>query len=503
MPLVEPGDAQPPLLLVLDAGSSSLRATLFDTLARPVQGCAARAPLELETSADGAVEVAPEVFVHRFAALIDEVLQRAGPSASDITAVGMAAFAATVTGIDEHGRAITPGYLYSDTRPAAQVRQLRRELDETAVHQRTGCRLHSSYLPARLRWLEDTVPEQCRRVRQWLSLPDYLYLRLFGRTQSSISLASWSGLLNRHTLSWDASWLHYLRLSAAALPVLSGAPLTGMVQPWAQRWPSLAAVPWFPAWGDGAASNIGSGCARPGRLALNIGTSAALRLVTPSPPAVLPPGLWCYRVDETRALVGGALSEGGGTVAWVRRTMQIGDMDRAEQQIAQAEPDGHGLSVLPFLAGERSPGWNPEIRFTLAGANLDTTPVAILQAVMEGVAYRLAMVARELEACVPGSQALVAGGGGATGAPVWLQIIADVLGQPVRLPAEPEPTSRGVALLLLEALGRTDVEPDSEGAAVFEPRPQRTARYESALTRQQVLYERLAEWHAFDDNVTG
>ncbi len=460
MPLVEPGDAQPPLLLVLDAGSSSLRATLFDTLARPVQGCAARAPLDLETSADGAVEVAPEVFVHRFAALIDEVLQRAGPSASDITAVGMAAFAATVTGIDEHGRAITPGYLYSDTRPAAQV-------------------------------------------RQWLSLPDYLYLRLFGRTQSSISLASWSGLLNRHTLSWDASWLHYLRLSAAALPVLSGAPLTGMVQPWAQRWPSLAAVPWFPAWGDGAASNIGSGCARPGRLALNIGTSAALRLVTPSPPAVLPPGLWCYRVDETRALVGGALSEGGGTVAWVRRTMQIGDMDRAEQQIAQAEPDGHGLSVLPFLAGERSPGWNPEIRFTLAGANLDTTPVAILQAVMEGVAYRLAMVARELEACVPGSQALVAGGGGATGAPVWLQIIADVLGQPVRLPAEPEPTSRGVALLLLEALGRTEIEPDIEGAAVFAPRPQRTARYESALTRQQVLYERLAEWHAFDDNVTG
>lgn len=80
--------------------------------------------------------------------------------------------------------------------------------------------------------------------------------------------------------------------------------------------------------GRRACSNVGSDCVRPDRIALNVGTSAALRLVTPSVPFT-PKGLWRYRVDAGRSLVGGATSEGGNVLAWCRRTLAVPDDDAA------------------------------------------------------------------------------------------------------------------------------------------------------------------------------
>jgi gluconokinase len=152
-----------------------------------------------------------------------------------------------------------------------------------------------------------------------------------------------------------------------------------LIAPWAERWPVLARVPWYPAHGDGACSNIGSGCAGPDRIALNVGTSAALRVVRPEglgAHRATPSGLWRYRVDARRALVGGATSEGGNVLAWCRQTLALPADDGAlERALAAVPPDGHGLTALPFLAGERSPGWRPEARAVLAEVSLATDAV--------------------------------------------------------------------------------------------------------------------------------
>jgi sugar (pentulose or hexulose) kinase len=68
---------------------------------------------------------------------------------------------------------------------------------------------------------------------------------------------------------------------------------------WAERWPALRDVPWFPAWGDGATSNLGAGCHTNDRAALMIGTSGALRLLERAEPPEPPPALWCYRLDAS------------------------------------------------------------------------------------------------------------------------------------------------------------------------------------------------------------
>src|SRR5690606_18921983 len=108
----------------------------------------------------------------------------------------------------------------------------------------------------------------------------------------------------------------------------------------------------------------------------SVGTSGALRVIVPGTPAETPDGLFVYRVDEQRSLVGGALSNAGNLYAWLNRVLQTGDDLQA--QVAEVLPDSHGLTILPFLAGERAPGWNDHAQAVFMGMTLDTEPVHLV-----------------------------------------------------------------------------------------------------------------------------
>jgi gluconokinase len=204
---------------------------------------------------------------------------------------------------------------------------------------------------------------------------------------------------------------------------------------------------------------------------------------------VVPAGLWCYRVDAQRALLGGATSEGGNVYAWLRRTLQLPEPQETKQMLASMLPDAHGLTILPLWAGERSPGWAGNAKASIVGMTMATTPIEILRASLEGVAYRFAMIAERL--LVGSEQAqIVVSGGGLQQSAVWTQICADVLGQALVLSQEPEATSRGVALLALEAIGAiADVAtmPAKDGALIL-PDMDTHAVYWRAIERQRQLY---------------
>ena len=174
----------------------------------------------------------------------------------------------------------------------------------------------------------------------------------------SFSVASWSGLLDRHKLAWDELLLNALPVRLEQLSRLtdSNTARQGLIPQFAARWPTLRDLPWFPALGDGATANVGSGCVSSMRVALTVGTTSAMRAVVDSSIAHVPAGLWCYRVDGRRSLPGGALSEGGSVFAWMKDLLQLGDLTGLETALATMDPDAHGLTVLPFLAGETKPG---------------------------------------------------------------------------------------------------------------------------------------------------
>jgi gluconokinase len=121
-----------------------------------------------------------------------------------------------------------------------------------------------------------------------------------------------------------------------------------------------------------------------------VGTRGAMRAVVKQNEVQIPSGIWCYRVNRERFILGGAVSNGGGVFGWASRILSL--PPDAEDQIANREPGCHRLTVLPYLAGERSPYWRPELRAMIAGISLSTSAVVILQAFLESVSLRFKQI---------------------------------------------------------------------------------------------------------------
>ena len=489
--------AESPFILSLDIGTSSVRAAIFDRLGRAIEGLEARERHEVRTTKEGASETDADALLERVWRCIDGVLDHAGYLKDQIRGIGICTFVGNILGVDGDQRAVTPLATYADTRSEGEVVKLRAEFDETVVHDRTGCHFHPAYLPAFFRWFAQDRRELFDHVARWVSIGEYLELKLFGDASVSFSVASWSGLLDRHKLAWDEPLLNALPVRMEQLSRLtdSNSPRRGLLPEFAKRWPDLRDVAWFPALGDGATANVGSGCVSSTRVALTVGTTTAMRAVVDHSIIHIPSGLWCYRVDGKRSLPGGALSEGGSIFAWMKDVLQLGDPAGIEKALAPMEPDAHGLTVLPFLAGERSPGLAGHARGTVHGLSQATTSLDILRAGLESVAYRIALVFELLRPLLPAEPRIVASGGALLSSPTWLNIMTDVFNRPVAVSEVQEASGRGAALLALEALG---VIPDLEKAPDFigtihYPDERRHERYREAMERQRNLYEKLVK----------
>ncbi len=484
-------------VLAVDIGTSSIKAGLYDQNANSIPGIDITVAHEQDISGDGTAEEPVERIVDAVEQAIDGVLSLVSNKNLKIAAVAMDSMASTILAVDIEGGPLTPVFTYADTRSAEDVELLRIELDESAVHRRTGAMQHTSYVPGRVRWLERTQPSIAEKVARWVDVSTYLHTRWFG-TQDvacSYSIASWSGLLNRKTLEWDRDLLSHLGLSAENLPRL--APFTemrsGLCAEFSKRWPELADVPFLPAIGDGAAVNIGTGCASPVRIALSVGTTSAMRILTDEDPIEVPNGLWAYRLGADSTLVGGAFSEGGLLVEWAKDVLQLPPLSQLDSQLQKQNVAGHGLSVLPFLAGERATGWSTRATGVFEGIRTSTSSIEIIQALMEAVSLRFAMVAELLLPERPDGLVFVASGGAVRSSEWWLQTMANALNAPIAVNEEEQGTSRGAAILALYALGEIDslhsLQP--KVSATYSPQQEAVVALSQAASRQRDLYSRL------------
>ncbi len=502
-------------VLSLDVGTSSVRCAAYDVRGRQLPfGVTSRSQTP-KSGVGGEVTYGADELVERVAEVLDEGLSRVPAEALRSGPVGVAVttFWHSLVGVDVAGRAVTDVWLWRDGRSHAQAAALRERLDEREVHARTGCVLHATYAPARLRWFAQERPEVCARVWRWMTFAEYLCGRLFGfeSARMSVSMASGTGLFDQHRCDWDDEVLAASGIDRGLLPPIAedGFAARGLLAPWRTRWPALAEVPWLPAVGDGAASSVGAGCTTRERAALMVGTSVALRVLfrddhdtaAGAERLQIPWGVWGYRLDRRRVLLGGALNDGGGLFAWLRATLQLPDAEALERALAAAPADGHGLTVLPHWGGERSPGWASDARGAIIGLGHHTTPVDLARAALEAVALRCAEVDARLREALPGPLQVVATGGAFTRSKAWLQIFADVLGTPLMTSAETEASCRGAALVALEQWGLLRSPDGASGAALedaparegsrFEPDPERHERLKRAGARQRALYAAL------------
>ena len=435
-------------VLALDVGTSSVRAQVFG-------------PTAAERGQPARRDYVGETDPRKLLRLVRAAIRDAG-GARNVDAVGASCFGHSLLAVGRGGQPLTPVLGWRDTRSADAAEWLARAVDGSAVHARTGCHLHTSYWPAKLAWLAKAHPRVFRRAR-FVSFADYLYAELLEPdVPTSLSLASGTGLLDLQSRTWDDELLSVLGIGPDRLPRISEEPVRG----------------WYPAFIDGACSNVGAGCTGRTRAALMVGTSGALRTVyeteRPQPRA----GLFLYRVDERRVVEGGALSDGGNLYHWLTDTLK-----RTDGSLAGRDPDSHGLTFLALLGGERSPGWHPHASGAVRGLTLDTTPLDLRQAALEGVSFRFA----EVLDLMPEVEELVATGGALLKDGDWVQIMADALGRPVTLSRVKEASLRGAAVLALERLGERPR--DAPVGRVVEPRPGHADAYRAARERQRELYE--------------
>jgi gluconokinase len=420
-------------VLAVDIGSSSVRAQRFDDRGET----AGELRREEYETADPAEVVAA----------VRRVLGDDEPDA-------ISCFAHSLVAVDGDWNALTPILGWRDTRSAGAAEWLARRLDAEDVHARTGAFLHPSFWPAKLAWLAETEPETFRRAAKFLSFADYLR----ESAETSLGMASTTGLLDLTTHDWDEELLATLRLDRDRLPRIAEMPL----------------------WPDAACSNAGAGCTTHERAALMVGTSGAFRVLYASERPQPKTGLFLYLADERHVVEGGALSDGGNLYEWLERTLAD-----ASGSLAGRDPRDHGLVFLPFLGGERSTGWNPDARGSIHGLTFETTPLDVRQAAYEGVAFRFAAIADLL----PDVREIVATGGGLLHDPDWIQIVADALARPVAVSAAPEASLRGAAVLALEREGHGVTE--APIAEIVEPRADRAEAYRAAREEQQRLYDLL------------
>jgi gluconokinase len=513
MPFVALNAAEAPLTLALDLGTSSFRALLFDRLGRAVYGSEEQVRYKLITTPDGGAEADAHMLFGLLLDTFDHVLKRAGERGNEIAAVGISCFWHSLLGLDEAGEPVTPVLFWADTRSARQVAALRTVLDQAEAHQRTGTVIHSSYWPAKLRWLKETRPAVFERVVRWCSFADFATRQIHGQDFTSLSMASGTGMLDVRSGDWDEEIIAAAGIERSTLPeiVPASTPITTMRAAFSERWPYLVEIPWFPGIGDGACANVGCGAITSDRIALTVGTSAAIRVIIDRPIGQafeIPSDVWAYRLDEQRVVFGGALSNGGNVVSWLRG---VAGEDPTEETMSEAgaiAPDSHGLTVLPFLAGERSPIWNDRATGVIAGLTLSTGKVELLRAFMEAVALRLSLIYTSIVPLVEPDHKIVLNGGAVLHSPVWMKIIADALGHPVTpLPPEEESSARGGALIamvsagIISDLGATldpadgcqPIEPISANAPLYEAARDRQLRLESLLLPDDSVWSDLQE----------
>ncbi|CAH0486528.1 unnamed protein product [Peronospora farinosa] len=516
------GYAQPqqylgrPIVIVIDIGSSSIRTSCFALVSEAhwvlING-------SLQQQHENSINIYGEANCATISSIVEQLLDRTmeflriTDLMKELVGVGFSTFGMNVLGMNLEGKVVTPVYTYAERRltTAKWAKELqqrlitRGELDQ--AHNRTGTVVHPAYAPATFLRLHEEEPSVVQQVVKWQSISGYLIGKWTTVAQNgclpiSFSEASWMGLLDFRRSQWDSRLLELVGMDSSKMPPLadSSVPFVGLNGTFSRRWPELKNVPFFLGVSDGAAANIGSKCINGSRIAVTLGTSAALRVVLHAEAmktAKVPKGLWCYRIGRYHVLLGGALSDGGSVYKFFRESLRLNDEDLTSQ-LERVAPTKHGLTILPFLSGERSPGWLENATCTISGINRWTTPIEVLRAGMESVAIRIGVLYSLLAFSADRNATVVASGTALTSSQIWRQMIADSLGKKLILEASAiETTSRGLAVLIGTYLGLHSLEESasfSEGTTHLEyshPDAAAHAMYLEARHEQESLYRKL------------
>ena len=484
-------------LLGIDIGTSACKVAVFDEDGKVL--AQANRPYRVYYPQNGWAEQNPEEWWEAICDAVREALSEESVSAEQIKGIGVDGQSWSAIPVDENGSVLHNTPIWMDTRARHLCEKVKKEIGTDEIFRVAGNDFLPSYVTPKLLWFKEERPEVFQKTHKFLQSNSYIVMKLTGEMSQEYSQCYGIHFFHMEKLSYDMALAEKMGLSPDMMPKLYGCDeIVGSVTEEAAKKTGLKAGTPVVAGGlDAACGALGAGVYRPGETQEQGGQSGGMSICTDkalSHKALIlgthvVPGLW---------LLQGGTVGGGGALKWFRQELGGGmSFDELTAEAAEAPPGSDGVLFLPYMAGERSPIWNPDAKGVFYGLSFDKTRGHLIRSVLEGVAFSLEhnlRTAAETGIHVDTLNAM----GGASNSVLWTQIKADVTGKTIRVPSSDTATTLGAAILAGvgcgiygsygEAVNRT-----IRMTRVQEPNPENKAVYDRAMERYLRLYEDLKE----------
>jgi glycerol kinase len=441
------------VILVIDQGTSSTRAVLYDRQAKPV--AVAQRELPQSYPQAGWVEHDAEQIWRHCLACCREVLAASQTQAIQLQAMGITNQRETIVLWDRaSGLAIAPALVWQDRRTADRCQELVERGHESAIRQKTGLLLDAYFSASKLQWLLDHVPQARERAEAGLLAAgtiDSFLLHKFsgGRVHATDATnASRTLLFNIHRQEWDDELLQLFQIPRQILPLVKDT-CAEFAQIDAEHLGAEISLTCMV--GDQQAAAIGQGCTRPGMMKSTYGTGCfALRNCGTDAPVSKHRLLTtiAQRIDGTCTYaLEGSIFNAGTTIQWLRDQLNLMKQAGDSEQLARKANPHSAVIFVPAFTGMGAPHWNPHARGALLGLTRDSGPPEIVRAGLEAVAWQTFDLIAAIEADCGSRPEILRVDGGMANNDWLLQFIADVLDLPVERPQDFETTALGACLL--------------------------------------------------------
>lgn len=354
------------------------------------------------------------------------------------------------------GEALTPVIVWQDRRTSDQIASLKANGNEGIVLARAGLPLDPYFSASKLGWIIQNVEaaqQAHAKGRLRLGTTDAYFLQcMSGHCVTDITTASRTSLMNLKTGKWDPELCALFGVPIECLPEI--VPSTG---DFGTVETGFGAVPVTASIVDQQAALYGFGCRKPGDVKMTFGTGAFALMVTGGEIfhrpelGILPTVAWQKSGEAPVYAIDGGVYTASAAVNWAQSLGLFGEFEEINHFDGPTAIE-QNLVFVPALSGLGCPYWEDKARGVWLGLSLEHDARLMMQAVLEGVAFRAAEVLNAMSACVPSSGAVPIDGGMSNN-PYFVQFFADATGRTVRPSQIAELTALGTARLAAEEIG--------------------------------------------------
>lgn len=475
----------------IDVGTSSTKAVLTG-LDGSILATATRAH-DVQRPFPGHVEMDPEVWWDEFRGLSRELL--GGRPDAAVRAVGVSGMGPCVALTDGDSAPVRPSILYGvDTRAVVEIGELTGLLGgDDAILARCGSVLTTQAAGPKIAWVAANEPEVYARARRLYMPASWLAWQLTGAyVLDHQSASQCTPLYDIEARKWHAPWAEQVA-PGIDLPELRWAgDVAGQITAEAAVQTGLPeGIPVIAGTIDAWSEALSVDAHNPGDLMLMYGTTMFFINTVAAP--VRNPSLWgTIGALPGTCNVAGGMATSGAITNWLRDLFGSPDFTDLIAEADASGPGAHGLLMLPYFAGERTPLMDPSARGVIAGLSIDHGRGDLYRAALEATGLAVLHNIEAIELSGGQIDRIVAVGGGTKG-DVWTQIVSDISGRPQVVPRETIGASYGSALLAARLC--TDISPAqwNPPARTITPRPANRANYAELYALYRELYPATAE----------